>query len=536
MTVSQPVATGADAVVIGAGHNGLVAANLLVDAGWRVVVLEATPSPGGAIRTAEVAAPGFHSDLYSAFYPLGFASPVLRSLDLAEHGLRWRRSPSVLSHVLPDGRTATLYPDVDKTAACVETFGRGDGEAWRAMYDEWLRIGPQLIEALFRPFPPVRPSLGLLRALGSSAELIRFLRFALLPVRRLGEERFGGDGARLLLAGNTLHTDLAPESAISGVFGWLLAMLGQQVGFPVPEGGSERIVDALVARLRARGGELHCSIPVRSVIVRDGRACGVRTSDGEEVRAGQAVLADVPAPILYERLVASEHLPRRLLQDLDNFEWDHATIKVDWALSAPVPWSDPAVAESGTVHLGGDMDGLTRYAADLATRTVPTKPFLLFGQMAAADPSRCPPGAEVAWGYTHVPWRAGLSADVVAEQVDRMEMVLEQAAPGFGQLIVGRHVAGPQDLERGDPSLVGGAINGGTAALHQQLIFRPVPGFGRPETPVRALYLASSSAYPMGGVHGAPGCNAATVALRRCRPHGAVKAAGTDWALRRLYR
>lgn len=532
----MPVTPAADALVIGAGHNGLVAANLLVDAGWRVVVLEATTRPGGAIQTADVAAPGYHSDLYSAFYPLGFASPALTGLRLEEHGLRWRRAPSVLSHVFPDGRTATLFSDVDQTAAGVESFAAGDGDAWQAMYDEWLRIGPALIDALFRPFPPVRPALGLLRALGSSAELIRFLRFALLPVRRLGDERFGGESARMLLAGNALHTDLAPESAISGVFGWLLAMLGQQVGFPVPEGGSERLVDALVARLRARGGEVHCCTPVRSVIVRNGRACGVRTDDGDEVVARRAVLADVAAPILYERLVAREHLPPRFLQDLDNFQWDNATIKVDWALSEPVPWSDPVVAGSGTVHLGGDMDGLTRYAADLATATVPADPFVLFGQMAAADPSRCPPGAEVAWAYTHVPWQAGLSADVVAQQVDRMEALIEQAAPGFGRRVVGRHVASPQDLEQGDPSLVGGAINGGTAALHQQLIFRPVPGLGRPETPVRALYLASSSAHPGGGVHGGPGANAATVALRRSRPQGSLRAAGTDWTLRRLYR
>lgn len=526
----------ADAVVIGAGHNGLVAANLLADAGWQVTVLESTAHPGGAIRTAEVTAPGFHSDLYSAFYPLGFASPVLSGLGLEKYGLRWLRSPSVLSHVLPDGRTATLHSDVRRTADSVDLFAAGDGAAWQEMYDEWLRIGPSLVGALFRPFPPVRSALGLMRALGSSAELLRFVRFALLPVRRLGDERFGGEGARMLLAGNSLHTDLGPESAISGVFGWLLAMLGQEHGFPVPAGGAERLVDALVARLEACGGVLRCAAPVRSVIVREGRACGVRLADGDEVMARRAVLADVPAPVLYQQMLASRDLPPRLLQDLDNFEWDSATIKVDWALSSPVPWSDPAVSGSGTVHLGGDMDGLTRYAADLVTKTVPTNPFILFGQMAAADPSRCPPGSEVAWGYTHVPWRAGLSADVVAEQVGRVEAVIEQAAPGFGSRVIARHVAAPQDLERGNPSLVGGAINGGTSAMHQQLIFRPVPGLGRPETPIRGLYLASSSAHPGGGVHGGPGSNAATVALRRARPQGTLTAAGTDWTLRRLYR
>lgn len=526
-----------DAVIVGAGHNGLVAANMLADAGWSVVVLEAAEAPGGAIRTVDVAAPGFHSDLYSAFYPLGFASPALRRLDLERHGLRWRRSPTVLSHVFPDGRTVTLHPDPEDTAASVARFAGSDGPAWLDLYAEWQRLGPALVEALFRPFPPIRSGASLLRALGSSAELIRFVRFAMLPVRRLGEERFGGEGAQLLLAGNSLHTDLGPDAAIGGIFGWLLAMLGQQVGFPVPEGGAERLVDALVARLTAAGGELRCGERVESVLITDRRATGVRLAGGEVVRARHAVLADVPAPVLYGNLVAAEHLPARLLQDLESFEWDNATIKVDWALSAAVPWTDPEVAGSGTVHLGADMDGLTRYAADLATRRVPENPFMLFGQMGVADPARCPPGTEVAWGYTHVPWRAGMSHDAVALQADRMQAVVERAAPGFGALVVGRHVASPADLERGNPSLVGGAINGGTSALHQQLVFRPVPGLGRPETPVRGLYLASASAHPGGGVHGGPGSNAATVALhRRRRPHGVVVDTGMNWVLRRLYR
>lgn len=525
-----------DAIVVGSGHNGLAAANLLADAGWDVLVLEARPRPGGAVQTEQVAAPGFHSDLFSAFYPLSAVSPVLRGFGLEEWGLRWRRSPSVLSHVLPDGRSVTLHEDLDATARSVEAFAPGDGGAWRELFAEWERVGDAVVTSLLSTFPPVRGGIDLLRALGSSAELLRFMRFGVLSARRLAEERFAGEGARLLIAGNALHSDLTPESALSGLFGWLLAMLGQDVGFPVPEGGAERLVDALVARLRSRGAQVRCEATVTGIEVAGGRATGVRLADGEVIRARHAVLADVPAPTLYRSMISPEHLPPRLLQDLEKFQWDNGTVKVDWALSAPVPWTQPDVRGSGTVHLGADLDGLTRYGASLAVGDVPEKPFMLFGQMATADPSRCPEGSEVAWGYTHVPWGRPLSGQDVQRVVDRMEAAVERAAPGFTGNILGRYVAGPVELEATNPSLVRGAINSGTTAMHQQLFFRPIPGLGRPETPIRGLYLASASAHPGGGVHGACGGNAARVAILRRRPHGVVVDTGLHWALRRLYR
>ncbi|MFF9814970.1 phytoene desaturase family protein [Streptomyces sp. NPDC014006] len=519
-----------DAVVIGAGPNGLVAANVLADAGWSVHVLEEQPEPGGAVRHDRGVAPDFVNDLFSSFYPLAAASPVLAALRLHEHGLRWSHAPSVVAHPLTDGSCAVLDRQLDATAESLDAFAPGDGAAWRRLHDLWQRLEPDLMSALFTPFPPVRATARLafrLRAAGG----LRTARSLLLPVRRMGEEEFRGEGGRLLLAGNALHADLAPESAGSAGFGWLMAMLGQTHGFPVPVGGSGALTRALTDRLRSRGGQVRCGQRVERIVVRGGRAVGVRTAGGETVPASRAVLADVSVPALYGQMVPAEHLPAQLMADLKRFQWDFATFKVDWALDGPVPWRAEQATRAGTVHLADGVDELTRFAAQIAMREVPDRPFLLFGQMTTSDATRSPRGTESAWAYTHIPHdiRADAGDEGITGQwnakeqelmADRMERQVERFAPGFRSLIRARRVLAPPTLQSLDGNLVGGAINGGTTALHQQLFFRPLPGTGRPETPVPGLYLASSGAHPGGGVHGAPGANAARAALRRHLPPG----------------
>ena len=523
----------ADAIVVGAGHNGLVAANLLADAGWSVIVLEATPHPGGAVRSGYVTAPGYLSDLCSSFYPLGYASPVLRGLDL---GLTWRHPPDVFAHLLPDGRAAVVNRDLARTMESMEQFAPGDGARWEEAYQEWERLSSALVEALLTPFPPVRRGLTLLTRLGSAGAL-RMARRLMLPARQLGSELFRGEGASLALAGCALHTDLSPEEAGSGVYGWLLTMLGQQHGWPVPVGGSQQITDALVSRLSARGGRIVYSAPVSRVLVARGRAMGVRTVGGTDYRAHRAVVADVPAPALFLDMVGPRWLPPMMLSDLSHYRWDGATLKVDWALKTKIPWRNPQVAGAGTVHLGADLNGLTHYSAALATDSLPSHPFLLLGQMTTADPSHSPAGTESVWAYTHLPHRQKWSTSEIDAHVERVESVLEENAPGFLAQVAGRNVFSPADLERDNPSLVGGALGGGTAAAFQQLFLRPVPGLGRPDTPVDRLYLASSSAHPGGGVHGAPGSNAARAALARDRGlTGAAYRAAINAAHRAVYR
>jgi phytoene dehydrogenase-like protein len=523
-----------DAVVVGAGHNGLVAANLLADAGWSVLVLEAEPTPGGAVRSGEALGPGYVTDLFSAFYPLGAASPVLRGLNLHEYGLQWSHAPAVLAHLLPDGRSVVMSRDLDATAASVDAFAPGDGDAWRDLVGRWDRLGETVLEALFRPFPPVRPGLGLLRRLGP-ADAARFARFAMLPVRRLGEEQFRGEGAQLLLAGTALHSDMAAEEPGSAIFGWLMTMVGQRYGFPVPRGGSGMLTHALVRRLKARGGELRCGTPVERILLRGGRARAVRTAGGEVVVARRAVLADVDAPTLYLKLVGADHLPGRLLGDLRRFQWDPATLKLNWALSAPMPWKAAEVAGAGTLHLGTDLDGLSDYNTALITGRRPAKPFVLLGQMTTADPTRSPHGTEVLWAYTHLPRVLNTDRDVLRRQVEVIEDLLEHHAPGFRDLVTNRFVEEPGTLYDANGNLVGGAINGGTTKIYQELIFRPVTGLGRAETVVPGLYLAGAAAHPGGGVHGGPGGNAAKAALLHNGARGAVRSAGIRLAMRTLY-
>lgn len=519
-----------DAIVIGAGHNGLVAANLLADAGWTVRVIEATGHPGGAVRSGEITAPGYLSDLSSAFYPMGYASPVLRALDL---DVRWIHAPDVFSHLLPDGRAATVSRDLDRTAASMERFAPGDGERWKSAYAEWRGISDRLLEVLFTPFPPIRSGLGLLRGLGT-AESLRLARRLLLPVSQLGRELFDGEGARLALAGCALHTDLTPQEAGGGIVGWLLAMLGQQFGWPVPDGGAGELTAALVRRFP---GEIVYGVPVSRVLVARGRAVGVRTADGRDWRARRAVIADVPAPVLFLDLVGERWLPPRMVDDLTHFRWDGATVKVDWAVRGRVPWVNPEVAGSGTVHLGADLTGLTRFAGALASDELPADPFMLLGQMTTADPSRSPAGTESMWAYTHLPHRQSWAAEEIAEHVERMESVVEQSAPGFRSLVEARHVYSPADLERENPSLVGGALGAGTSAVFQQLFLRPIPGLGRADTPVDRLFQGGASSHPGPGVHGAPGANAARAALARDRGlTGSLYRAAVDGAHRAIYR
>ena len=304
-------------------------------------------------------------------------------------------------------------------------------------------------------------------------------------------------------------------------------MMGQTVGFPVPRGGAGQLTQALARRLRSLGGEIRTSTPVDRIGTVGGQARTVHAA-GETFTARRAVVATVVAPTLYDELLAPSDVPFRVRRGMRAFRLDPSTVKVDWALDGPVPWTSAPAKAPGTVHMADSVADLTEALGQVESGAIPARPFMLAGQMTTSDPTRSPAGTESMWAYTHVPQRStedaggeGLSGtwgpDDLERFGDRMQARFEKLAPGFGSRIVARRVMGPHELEARDANLLGGAINGGTARLSQELVLRPVPGLGRAETGVPCLYLGSASAHPGGGVHGAAGMNAARAALAHAK-------------------
>jgi phytoene dehydrogenase-like protein len=494
-------------VVIGAGPNGLVAAIRLAAAGRAVTVLEAADRPGGAVRTENLTLPGFHHDTFSSVYPAAVASPVFASMPLERHGLRWIHPEACYAHPLPGGRAVALYRDVERTADSLDSAQRGDGNRWRAFVEPLIDGFEAIRSTMLAAFPPLAGGRRLLTGLGP----VGAARFGLLvpaSARALGTRLFGGAGPRAWLYGSAGHGDVPPTAAGSAIAVTYLNLMGHTVGWPSPEGGAQRLTDALVAYLRELGGEIRTLAPVERIQATDGQVRGVLVGGGERLDAG-TVIADVMPQAL--AALAADALPGAYVALLRRYRYGPPTVKVDWALDGPIPWQAPEARCAGTVHVSGDEAELLETIAATGTH-LPQRPFLLLGQQSLADPSRAPAGKHTAWAYTHGP-RAGIDwARELERHVERIEAQVERFAPGFRERILARHVLGPADLERRDPNLVGGDVGGGSYRL-RQVIFRPIPGLSPYRTPLRGLYLGSAATFPGGAVHGVPGDGAARAAL-----------------------
>jgi phytoene dehydrogenase-like protein len=497
-----------DAVVIGAGPNGLVAAARLARHGWKVLVLEAKDRPGGAVHSEELTLPGYLHDVGAAFFPFADDSPAFRDLDLAGAGLRFANARYESCHPAPDGTCASIARDVDLSAT---SFG-SDGPAWRQLADWPQRMGTRFAEALLAPLP----------ALGAAWRLgpIHVTRLGIGGLRSAAGwscRRFHTEEARRIVPGLALHVDLGPDDWAGAGLGLTLALLASRTGFRVPLGGARAITQALMRRFEEAGGTIQLGARVERIVVRQGRTVAVKTGQGDEIAVGRAVIADVGPPALYLKLLAESDVSARMRRRAARFRYGWGTFKMDWALSGPVPWSSEEARASAVVHAGDSIDDLRRFTHEVRGGALPGNPYLVIGQQSLVDPSRAPDGRHTLWAYSHVPSQVASGWDQHRDAfADRIEQRIEGLAPGFSKVILGRALHGPVELERMDENLVGGDLGGGSAQIGQQLFFRPMFPYFRYRTPIAGLYLASASTHPGAGVHGACGWNAAAQAIRDC--------------------
>ncbi len=489
------------AVVIGSGPNGLAAAIRLAEAGCEVLVCEAQPVLGGAVRSEELTLPGFVHDTFSSVYPAGAASPVFGRMPLERHGLEWVHPEVCMTNPLPDGHAAALYRSVDETAASLDALHAGDGDGWAAFVAPFLDAFDPVRDTMLAGFPPIAGPARLLLRRGP-LDLLRFTRLLPETSVSLAGRLFGGGGARAWLHGSAMHVDTPPDGHGSGIAGFYLNLLGHAVGWPSPRGGAGRLVDALVAYLGSLGGAVRTGARVVRVLG-DGRVRGVELAGGERMDA-DIVIADV----MPHALLAMADLGGLYGSLLRRYRYGASTIKVDWALDGPIPWTNEPTRRAGTVHVAGDEQDLLD-AVNASHSRLPARPFLLLGQQSVADPTRAPTGKHTAWAYTHGP----VGWTDFDGHVERIEAQVERFAPGFRDRILARHVLGPEDLQARNENLVGGDVGGGSYAL-RQVVFRPVPKLTPYATPMRGLFLGSAATFPGGGVHGVAGDAAARAALR----------------------
>jgi phytoene dehydrogenase-like protein len=467
-----------DAVVVGAGPNGLAAAITLARAGCSVLVLEANETIGGGSRTKALTLPGFLHDVCSAIHPLGIASPFFDSLPLDQFGLEWIQPDAPLTHPFEDGSAAVLERSLDDTVRSLPNGGGGYRRLMAPLVHNWQKILPQLLGPL--PIPPRHPFL-----------MARFGFRAIQSAQGLALRSLESEPARGLFAGLSGHSMLPLDRPVTSGFGLMLGILGHVVGWPLPKGGSQKIVDAMAGYLTSLGGEIVTGFHVQHL---------------DELPSSRAVLLDVtPQQLL---CIAGDRLPAGYRSRLERYRYGPGIFKIDYALDAPVPWASSACSRSATVHVGGSLDQIAAAEKAVWGGEHPERPFLLVAQPSLFDASRAPKGQHTLWVYCHVPH--GSTFDMT----DRIDDQIERFAPGFRERILARHTFNSAEMQAYNPNYIGGDINGGVQDL-SQFFTRPVASLDPYATPVPGLFLCSSSTPPGGGVHGMCGYHAAQSALKR---------------------
>lgn len=466
-----------DAIVVGAGPNGLSAAIVLARAGLSVLVREANERVGGGARSLELTLPGYMHDLCSAVHPMAAASPFFRSLPLAAHGLEWIQPPLPLVHPFDDSPPAVLDRSIDATGA---TLG-SDAAAYRRLLEplvhNWDRLAPDVLApALHWPSAPI--------------SLTGFGVRALWPSTLLGKVAFRERRTRAFFAGLAAHSIVALDQSGTSAIGLVMAAAGHAGGWPIPRRGSQQIADALASHFLSLGGVIETHTPVETL---------------DALPPARAVLLDV-SPRQALRMAGSR-FPERYRRRLAHFSYGPGVFKIDWALAEPIPWKNPECARTATLHLGGPVEEIEEAERAAWKGAHSEKPFVLLAQPSLFDTTRAPAGRHTGWAYCHVPH--GSTRDLT----DAIERQVERFAPGFRDLVLARHTKNTVELERSNGNLIGGDIAGGANHL-RQLLFRPVIALDPYRMAADDLYICSASTPPGGGVHGMCGYHAAWSALK----------------------
>ncbi|HEY4184553.1 MAG TPA: NAD(P)/FAD-dependent oxidoreductase [Polyangia bacterium] len=485
-----------DAIVVGAGPNGLSAAITLAWAGHSVLVLEANESIGGGVRSAALTLPGFVHDVCAGSFPMALGSPFFRALPLEAHGLSWIHPVVPLAHPLDDGRAVVLHRSLEETMLGLDE----DGAAHARMFGDLTARWQALLPADHADGPPAiwRQASSRGRVLRPSPSLLRTLVTALRPANSLARGTFRTEEARALLAGLAAHGMQPLTKLGTGAFALTLGAAAHAVGWPLVRGGAQRLTDALAAILRGHGG-----------VIETGRRVGTLA----ELPPSRVVLLDVSPAAL--RRLAADRLSPGYRRWLARFRRGPAAFKLDYALSAPIPWTASACRRAGVVHVGGTLEEIGVALADTWQGLPSQRPFVLVAQPSLFDRDRVPAGTDshTAWAYCHVP-----RGDTI-DMTDAIEQQIERFAPGFKQTVLARHVLDPAALEAHDVNLERGDIAGGACDL-RQLLFRPAPRIVPWTTSDPRLFLCSASTPPGPGVHGLCGHFAALAALRTLRRRG----------------
>lgn len=467
-----------DAIVVGAGPNGLSAAIVLAQAGLSILVVEAKETIGGGARSKELTLPGFVHDVCSAVHPLGIGSPFFRSLPLEQYGLEWVQPDLPLAHPLDDGSAVLLAHTIEETAANLGV----DRHAYKHLMQPFVAHWDMIVDAFLGPLR--------LKPLLHPLALAPFGIDAIQPARMFAEHTFKGERAQALFAGVSGHAQLPLEKLTSTAVGLVLATAAHVGGWPIARGGSQSIMNALAGYLVSLGGEI---------------ATGIEVKDIAELPPARAVLFDLtPQQILR---IAGQRLPAGYKKSLQRYRYGPGAFKIDYALDGPIPWRAEECLRAGTVHLGGTLAEIAHSERQIQQGIPPTQPYVLLAQQSLFDSTRAPAGKQTAWAYCHVP--NGSTFDMTT----RIEEQIERFAPGFRERVLARHSSSPAELESYNQNYIGGDINGGQLDIWQ-LFTRPTLRLNPYTTPNKSIYICSSSTPPGGGVHGLCGYYAGQAALR----------------------